>query len=221
MRLPVTWLKGLGLAALFILLPASAVPTVYRDWRLWCLFGLTILFIGSQPNLRQSKLGSEQKTDEDRGTVTILHVVGYATVLIPYGHFLWRATNQVPCSVNGGYLSAIGAVCGAAGMILRAVAVRILGRWFTHTVQVQTNQNLVQSGPYRWIRHPSYTGALLFFGTIPFLLCVWPWILVFWPLWFLAYRRRITAEEGTMEKHFGQEYVAYKSRTWALFPYEY
>ena len=50
-----------------------------------------------------------------------------------------------------------------AGLGLRTWAVVLLGRWFTWNVAVQPEQQLVERGPYKVIRHPSYTGALLMF----------------------------------------------------------
>src|SRR6185312_9369918 len=47
------------------------------------------------------------------------------------------------------------------GTALRTYAVRVLGRYFVITVAVGSDQRVVEHGPYRLIRHPSYTGALL------------------------------------------------------------
>ena len=49
----------------------------------------------------------------------------------------------------------------AAGLALRAWAVRELGRFFKFTVVVQADHQVVDTGPYRLIRHPSYTGLLM------------------------------------------------------------
>ena len=51
----------------------------------------------------------------------------------------------------------------AGGLLLRWISVRTLDRWFTVDVAVRDDQRLIQHGPYRWLRHPSYTGALLSF----------------------------------------------------------
>ena len=47
------------------------------------------------------------------------------------------------------------------GVALRQWAVWTLGRFFTVVVRVAPNQTVVDTGPYRWVRHPSYTGLLL------------------------------------------------------------
>ena len=49
----------------------------------------------------------------------------------------------------------------AAGITLRLYAILYLGRFFTINVAIATDHRVIDSGPYRFIRHPSYTGALL------------------------------------------------------------
>src|SRR5690348_10749258 len=47
------------------------------------------------------------------------------------------------------------------GVALRWYAIRILGRYFTRDVAVSSDQKVVQDGPYRYIRHPAYSGTFL------------------------------------------------------------
>jgi len=56
-----------------------------------------------------------------------------------------------------------GLVLMCAGISLRQWAVATLGRFFTIDVRVQPGQTVVDRGPYRWVRHPSYTGLILTF----------------------------------------------------------
>ncbi len=54
-----------------------------------------------------------------------------------------------------------------AGIALRIWANRVLGAYYTRTLRIQSGQSVVRAGPYRLIRHPGYTGALLmWFGAI-------------------------------------------------------
>jgi protein-S-isoprenylcysteine O-methyltransferase len=55
----------------------------------------------------------------------------------------------------------LGLVLMVAGLALRWYSIRVLGISFTIDVATRPGQQVVESGPYRWIRHPSYTGALL------------------------------------------------------------
>jgi len=54
-----------------------------------------------------------------------------------------------------------GLVLMGGGIALRQWAVALLGRFFTVDVRVQPGQTVVDRGPYRWVRHPAYTGMIL------------------------------------------------------------
>ena len=56
---------------------------------------------------------------------------------------------------------AVGVALMCAGMLLRYWSVRTLGRFFTVTVDVGADHELVDTGPYARLRHPSYTGMLV------------------------------------------------------------
>jgi protein-S-isoprenylcysteine O-methyltransferase Ste14 len=55
-------------------------------------------------------------------------------------------------------LFVVGLVLASAGIALRQWSVALLGRLFTVDVRVHADQTVVDRGPYRWVRHPSYTG---------------------------------------------------------------
>jgi protein-S-isoprenylcysteine O-methyltransferase Ste14 len=56
---------------------------------------------------------------------------------------------------------AVGLVLIASGVGLRAWSIATLGRFFQYHIQVQAGHRVVTSGPYRYVRHPSYTGIAL------------------------------------------------------------
>src|SRR6185437_11846794 len=70
-------------------------------------------------------------------------------------------------------LRALAIAFGLAGAAVRSWAITTLGRYFTRTVQVSSDQPVIQSGPYKLIRHPSYTGLGLMFIAIMFALTNW------------------------------------------------
>ncbi|MDQ2806083.1 MAG: isoprenylcysteine carboxylmethyltransferase family protein, partial [Chloroflexota bacterium] len=107
----------------------------------------------------------------------------------------------------------------AGGLLFRLWAIATLGRWFTATVRLQTGQRIVQSGPYRLLRHPSYTGT--FATLIGFGLALGTGlgaaILVLLPLPAYLYRMRV--EERALLAAFGPAYAAYQQTTWRLVPW--
>ena len=61
----------------------------------------------------------------------------------------------------GAVAFAVGMVFLVGGLVLRGWSFKALGDYFTHTVMVTPDQPVIAKGPYRVLRHPSYTGILL------------------------------------------------------------
>jgi protein-S-isoprenylcysteine O-methyltransferase len=109
----------------------------------------------------------------------------------------------------------------AAGLVLRWYAIVYLGRFFTVDVAIAADHRVVDSGPYRLVRHPSYAGALLAFLGLG--ICYGNWVslvAVTLPIaW--AFMQRIEVEESALGSALGESYAAYARRTRRLVPYLY
>jgi protein-S-isoprenylcysteine O-methyltransferase Ste14 len=114
---------------------------------------------------------------------------------------------------------AAGALVFAAGLGFRAWAVHELGRFFKFTVVVQTDHEVVDTGPYRLIRHPSYTGLLTLELGLGIMLGTWLSIpaCLLPPL--IAFSIRLVTEERVLARELGDPYRAYMARTKRLIPY--
>ena len=113
----------------------------------------------------------------------------------------------------------IGTAGMALGAALRYWAIAVLGRNFRTTIEVERGQKVVQAGPYRLIRHPSYSGILLFclgYGLIAQNALA---LLVAVVAPTLALVNRIAIEEVILARGLGPEYQAYQKRTKKLVPY--
>ncbi|EPT02961.1 hypothetical protein FOMPIDRAFT_1116918 [Fomitopsis schrenkii] len=130
-------------------------------------------------------------------------------------------------------------IAGAAAGAVRYQCYRTLGKFFTYELKVHDGQKVVTEGPYRYVRHPSYTGYI--FGTIgvglmPLMRGSWlresgvlrePWARVPWTIGVLwvgyivaALTLRTIPEDKMMRKKFGQEWDAYVQRVrYRLIPY--
>lgn len=104
-----------------------------------------------------------------------------------------------------------------SGLALRTWAVVLLGQWFTWNVMVQPGQQLVSRGPYRFIRHPGYLGALITFVASCVLLRSWTTAVLAAAALTLAFSRRIRYEEALLAKTL-PGYDAYGSCTGSLLP---
>lgn len=104
------------------------------------------------------------------------------------------------------------------GEVFRLYAIRSLGRYFTFMVAVHPGQHVVETGPYRLIRHPSYTGSLVTVFGICLAMANWLSLLGMFCA-ALGYLYRIRVEEGALLEGLGEEYRAYQRRTKRLIPY--
>lgn len=105
------------------------------------------------------------------------------------------------------------------GVALRFWAIRTLGRFFNTSVIIQGGHRVISDGPYRIVRNPSYSGALLSFLGVGLALSNWASLAVIVLFSLAGYWRRIKVEQGALVEHFGQEYRDYITRTWALIPF--
>lgn len=104
------------------------------------------------------------------------------------------------------------------GLVLRFYSIIHLGRFFTVNVAIAADHRLVTTGPYRFVRHPSYTGAML--AAFGFALSFQNWaslLIIFIPCC-VVMRWRIYVEERALLDAFGEEYRSYMRRTKRLLP---
>lgn len=107
------------------------------------------------------------------------------------------------------------------GTVLRWWAIRHLGRFFTVDVAVADDQRVVDTGPYRLVRHPSYTGLLLqFAGWALTLNNILGFLLVLAAIT-AAVLNRIRVEERALLAQLGPPYAKYTSETKKLVPLVY
>jgi protein-S-isoprenylcysteine O-methyltransferase len=112
----------------------------------------------------------------------------------------------------------IGVILFAVGLALRWWSIIVLGRFFTVDVQIARDHELVDRGPFRLVRHPSYTGVLLAFVGFALSLANWAALLVMLVPIFIAFIRRMDVEEEALSAALGERYVGYMTRTKRLVP---
>lgn len=108
------------------------------------------------------------------------------------------------------------------GRFLRQQAIQQLGEWFTLKIHINDKQQLIQSGWYAKMRHPSYTGVLMVFVGLGLLINNWLGLfgMVIPPTFVFLYR--ISIEEKELREHFGSAYAEYTRKVPAkLIPYVY
>jgi protein-S-isoprenylcysteine O-methyltransferase len=131
------------------------------------------------------------------------------SALLPQAAISWKRTS----------LFFVGICLMLLGIALRWYSAATLGKYFTFDVAIQTEQILVEAGPYRYIRHPSYSGALLTLLGFGLALGNWVGLVAALSSLGLAYAYRIPVEEAALAAALGEAYKQYVRRTWRLVPF--
>ena len=163
------------------------------------------------------KRGHDRGKAHDRGSLRLLHVSIYAAI----GVGVWLARSGIgrfDDSVRTP-LFWIGCALMVAGMLFRWWAVRVLANYFTVDVAIHDDHQLIRTGPYRLLRHPSYTGSLAtFYGFALALGSAWSLALIVVVVT-TAFLRRIQVEERALTSAFPQDYPVYARETKRLIPF--
>jgi len=164
------------------------------------------------------KRSKSNAVSKDRHSLGIIWLVYLAAIALAVGASLRLPSFAVPQTLR---FRPVGVGLFLGGMALRGYAIIYLGRFFTTNVAIAADHRVIDAGPYRWIRHPSYTGGLLIiFG---YGLCFNNWAsltIIFVPccavtLW------RIHIEEEALTSALGQAYGDYRRKTKRLIPWVY
>ena len=105
------------------------------------------------------------------------------------------------------------------GVVVRQWAIAVLGRFFSLTVRVAEDHRVVVRGPYRLVRHPSYTGVLITFIGLALAVQSSGALLVLLAVFSVSYGYRMRVEERVLQSELGQDYAEYMKRTKRLIPF--
>ena len=105
-----------------------------------------------------------------------------------------------------------------AGMAFRLWAVLTLGALFRTSVVVQEGHRLVTAGPYRWLRHPAYTGTIVTTVGLGLAFANWGALAAMAVLPTLAIAFRMHVEERALADEFGAAYADFGANRSAVIP---
>jgi protein-S-isoprenylcysteine O-methyltransferase len=165
---------------------------------------------------RRSRSGTGTK--QDRSTLRVVWLV--IMVSVAAGIYVARhwPTAALPHARSFAFA---GMVFFVAGLLLRWWAIVTLGRFFTVDVTIEKDHELVERGPFRMVRHPSYTGVLLAFTGVALSLGNWAALLVILLPIGAAFIHRMNVEENALSGALGPQYTDYMRRTKRLMPFIY
>ena len=118
-------------------------------------------------------------------------------------------------------LFAIGVALVVIGFVIRIHSMLTLKQYFTYSVAKVEGHRIVETGLYKFIRHPGYLGQLIIFIGISISISNWLSILVMMIPVTLGYLYRINVEERFMREQLGEDYLNYQERTKRIIPMIY
>ena len=156
---------------------------------------------------------------EDRGSIRVV-VLAFglsSTAAYLLAFFAPGATIRsfrVPCFL-------VGVLALVAGSVLRRRCFLELGKFFTGAVTIQSDHRLIDTGPYRFVRHPSYSAALLILLGIGLALTNWLSIAVCVVVGLLGYSYRAHVEEQALLSALGTSYAEFMATRKRFIPFVY
>jgi protein-S-isoprenylcysteine O-methyltransferase Ste14 len=113
----------------------------------------------------------------------------------------------------------VGLVMMVLGIAVRLWAVATLRSFFSYTVQIKEGHHVIESGPYRFVRHPAYAGSLLTILGVGFALQSWGAVVLIAVVFLVAFGYRIKVEERALVASLGDEYLSYARRVKRIVPF--
>ena len=164
--------------------------------------------------------GAAGKKD-DRGSMRVIWIVVLCTVVATFAARWLLPQASLASPTSNTWLFPLGFAVFVVGALVRWYSIFYLGRFFTVDVAVTEGHRVVDSGPYRLVRHPSYLGILLEFlgvgicmtNAVSLVTAIVP------PL--LAFMHRIRIEETVLSDSLGESYRQYIKRTKRMVPFLY
>lgn len=185
------------------------------------LLGMLILFVAHRAYYTSKQATAQDETIEHKEIGLLRRrAAGFVLVaLISTGIYLfkpdWLAWASIPLLE---IVRWFGAALAIVGFALLQWSQASLGQQWSDRPQIAADHQLIQHGPYQWVRHPIYTSFLLILSAPLFIVAYWllgsAWILGT----ALDIATRTDYEEEKLEAVFGEEYCCYRERTGALLP---
>ena len=165
--------------------------------------------------LRRAKNDSQ---DHDKGSIKWLNIIIYVCIVLAVG-FRLLGIGFIHTSIS--VIPWVGLCLIVFGLVIRWVAILTLRKYFTTNVAILSDHRIINTGIYRFIRHPSYAGSIISFCGLGLVFSSWISIIVLVIPITMAFLKRIQIEEQALQSAFGEEYANYCKMSWHLFPWIY
>ena len=163
-----------------------------------------------------AKVSRKEASVQDRGSMGIL--IGLQWVGLALNFLLAWLFQAAAISWHQTALFATGVTLILLGVALHWYAIWTLRDYFTRDVAVSSDQKVVQNGPYRYIRHPAYSGTFLTMLGVGLAMTNWASLVALLIFVLIGHMYRVSVEEKALSRTIGQPYVEYMHRTKRFIP---
>lgn len=176
-------------------------------------FGASELILARRTHSRSSEASSQS---HDNGTLRLLQmgITGSIVAAIVFAETCELGRFQLSPAAHAAAAAAFG-----SGIALRWWSILVLGRFFTVDVAIHDDHVLVTRGPYRYVRHPSYTGLVIAVIGLVAMFANWLALALCGVCVIAALVVRIRVEERALALTFGERWAVQCARTWRLVPF--
>lgn len=186
----------------------------------WHLIALYVaMFICYAPEWAGTFVQNPEKgaVGRDRGSYVLLLVALFAGIFLAFFSAFGLPGATIAWWQPAWFWVGVALILGGAAF--RWYSIKVLGKFFTRSVATRADQTVVQHGPYRLIRHPSYSGALLSLLGVGMAMTNWLSIVVIMLASLVGYGYRVRVEERALCNDLGQSYRDYMQRTKRFVPH--
>lgn len=155
-------------------------------------------------------------------TQVAMIILGLA-LCVPLFYYGWIPLFKVSSQTKL-ILEILGLIIYIAGLVFALWARNTLGKYWgistSQQVKLLDDHQIVQTGPYAFVRHPMYFGAWTFFLGLTMIYPVWAVFILFVSS-LMAFTGRARREESVLQERFGEDWIKYRQHTKFLIPFIY
>jgi protein-S-isoprenylcysteine O-methyltransferase Ste14 len=166
--------------------------------------------------VRQALRRRPEASSADRGSLLFLRIWAAVAAVVAALAITHVPSASIP---ESGVAFGVGLALMWCGIALRLWSFRTLGRYFTFTVMTSADQPVITSGPYRFVRHPSYAGIALVLTGIGATYGNWLSLAALALVPLIGFVHRIHVEEAALAATLGSRYTSYAAGRKRLIPF--
>lgn len=176
----------------------------------WCFFP-------ERSIVQRATAESKKEGSKDGGSIQVIMAAGMITGIAGFGLAYW--TQMSITSLARLLVFYAGILVLLLGSLLRRLCFKTLGEHFTGDVRARADQPVIQTGPYRWVRHPSYTAGMIMNLGVGLALTSWVSIAFLISGTIIGYAYRVRVEERALLAEIGAPYEEFMRTRKRFIPY--